>query len=101
MASPGQPAEDSSGNEPESTWGTLTTTTEFDPKNQKLDDKSQKYIGKFPSLPGHYRGYYENIVAAVRGEAKVDVDPRTARDGIKIIEMARESHAKGVTVPWN
>jgi predicted dehydrogenase len=101
IASPGQAAVESDGMEDQSTWGTLTTTTEFDPESQKLDGSCQKYIGKYPSLPGYYKGYYENIVDAVRGKGKVNVDPQTARDGIRIMEMARESHAKGATIPWS
>jgi predicted dehydrogenase len=58
-------------------------------------------VGKYPSLPGWYRGYYENLVEAIRGIAKPDVDPATARDGIRIIELARESHTKGATVPFS
>lgn len=58
-------------------------------------------MGKYPSLPGWYRGYYENIVDAIRGKSKVNVDPETARDGIRIIELARESHVKGATVLWS
>ena len=99
IAAPGQPAPAADyGQEDESIWGTLTTTTEFDPEHQTLDSGSNLYVGKYPSLPGWYRGYYENIVEAVRGNADVDVNPRTARDGIRIIELARESHAKGATV---
>ena len=76
----------------------MATTTELDPKNQKLDSDSKLYVGKYPSLPGSYRGYYENVAQAIRGNAKVEVDPATARDGIRIMELARESHAKGATV---
>lgn len=86
------------GREDERIWGTLTTNTEFDAEHQKLDGESKLYIGKYPSLPGWYRGYYENIVEAIRGNAKAEVDPAMARDGIRIIELARESHAKGATV---
>ena len=102
IAAPGQPAiADGFGLEEESTWGTLTTTTEFDSQFQSLDEQSKLYVGKYPSLPGWYRGYYENIVAAVRGEAEALVDPETARDGLRVIELARQSHNEGRTVPWS
>ncbi len=101
MASPGQPAVDPNyGAEPERIWGTLSTTSEFDPKSQTYDEDSKLYIGKYPSLPGWYRGYYENVVDAIRGRAEVSVKPETARDGLRIIELARESQAKGCTMPW-
>ncbi len=68
---------------------------------QKLDEATQKYVGKYPSVPGWYRGYYENVVEAIRGRQEIYVKPETARDGLRVIELARESHAKGITVPWS
>jgi predicted dehydrogenase len=102
IASPGQPATAPDfGLEEERIWGTLTTTSEFDSETQSFDEQSKLYIGKYPSLPGWYRGYYENVVAAVRGDAEVLVSPETARDGLKVIELARQSHNEGRTVPWS
>jgi hypothetical protein len=79
----------------------LTTTTEFDSNSQRFDEEIKKYIGKYPSLKGWYRGYYENVSAAIRGREGVFVKPETARDGLRIIELARESHEKGCTVAWS
>jgi predicted dehydrogenase len=79
----------------------LTTNSEFDLKFQSFDEPSQKYIGKYPSLPGWYRGYYENVADAIRGRAEINVTPETARDGLRVIELARESHVKGSTIPWS
>lgn len=101
IASPGQPASDPNfGAEDSRLWGTLTTTKEFD-KCQTLDDTSKLFVGKYPSLPGWYRGYYENVVDAIRGRAELNVKPEEALDGLKIMEMARESHEKGCTIPWS
>jgi len=55
----------------------------------------------YPSMPGWYRGYYENVADAIRGRADIMVDPQTARDGLRVIELARESHEKGYTMPWS
>ncbi|KAL2255655.1 hypothetical protein VTK26DRAFT_2938 [Humicola hyalothermophila] len=102
IAAPGQPATAPEfGVEPERIWGTLTTTTEFDPQSQRYDEEIKKFVGKYPSLRGWYRGYYENVAAAVRGREEVFVKPETARDGLRIIELARESHEKGCTVRWS
>lgn len=102
IAAPGQPASDPNyGVEDERIWGTLTTIDEFDPASQKLDDDTKQYVGKYPSLPGWYRGYYENVVDAIRGRAEVCVKPETARDGLRVIELARESHITGTTVQWS
>ena len=100
IAAPGQPATSPTfGDEPERTWGTLTTNNQFHPL-QQLDQDSQKWIGKFPSLPGWYRGYYENVADAVRGNQEVYVKGETAREGLRVIELARESSARGVTMQW-
>ncbi|KAK3330011.1 hypothetical protein B0H66DRAFT_572243 [Apodospora peruviana] len=101
MSAPGQPATDPDfGKEDERNWGTLTTTTEFDASSQSFDEDCKKFIGQYPSLPGWYRGYYENVAAAIRGREEVAVKPETARDGLRVIELARESHEKGCTVAW-
>lgn len=102
IAAPGKPALDPKfGVEDERIWGTLTTTEEFDAKHQSFDETTGLYIGKYPSLPGSYRGYYENVVDAIRGKAEVTVKPEIARDGLRVIELARQSHQEGVTVPWS
>lgn len=101
IAEPGKPATDPQfGVEEERLWGTLTTTTEFDANHQTRDESTGHYIGKYPTIPGWYRGYYENVVAAIRGRAKVTVTPEIARDGLKVIELARQSHREGRTVAW-
>lgn len=102
IAAPGQPATSPEfGVEDESIWGTLTTTAEFAPEHQQFDEESRKFIGKYPSLRGWYRGYYENVSGAIRGREEVLVRSETARDGLRIIELARESHEKGCTVAWS
>lgn len=58
-------------------------------------------MGKYPSFQGRYRGYYENVAAAILGREEVYVKPETARDGLRVIELARESHEKGCTVAWS
>ncbi|KAL1893950.1 hypothetical protein Sste5346_006091 [Sporothrix stenoceras] len=101
IANPGVPATDPDyGTEDRRIWGTLTTKTEFDAATQHRDADTGYYIGAYPSLPGYYRGYYENLVEAIRGTAPLGVDPQTSRDGIRLIELARESHEKRATVKW-
>lgn len=101
VAAPGKPATDPKyGAENERIWGTLSTHTEFDAKTQTFDEESGLYLGKYPSLLGWYRGYYENVVDAIRGRKEICVTAEAARDGLKVIELARESHEKGVTVPF-
>jgi predicted dehydrogenase len=102
LAAPAKPATDPQyGTEDKSIWGTLSTFKEFDAKTQKLDEASKLYTGKYPSLPGWYRGYYEDVVKAIRGEGPVPVTPEDARDGLRIIELARESSNTGRTLPFS
>ncbi|KJR85097.1 uncharacterized protein SPSK_09444 [Sporothrix schenckii 1099-18] len=101
IAHPGVAADDPAyGVEDERIWGQLTTKTPFDAAVQTRDAATGYYMGAFPSLPGHYRGYYENIVDAIRGTAPLAVDPQTSRDGIRLIELARQSHETRASVKW-
>lgn len=81
-------------------YGVLTTLDRFD-ETQALERKSQKYIGHFPTIPGRWRGFYENLADAVRGKGELAVKAKDSRDGLKIMELARESHKTGRTVPWS
>ncbi|KAH8899942.1 oxidoreductase [Thozetella sp. PMI_491] len=102
IANPAKPAVDPNfGAEDERIWGTLTTVDEFDAASQKFDADSKLYIGRYPSLPGSYRSYYENVVDAIHRRAEINVKAETARDGLRVIELARESHEKGCSVPWS
>ncbi|KLU86942.1 oxidoreductase [Magnaporthiopsis poae ATCC 64411] len=102
IAAPGKPASGYSdfGVEDPSIWGMLTTKTAFDAASQVLDEASGYHVGRYPSLPGYCRGYYEDVVGAIRGEREVEVKAETARDGLRVIELARESHEKGAKVAW-
>lgn len=80
--------------------GTLATVKEFDSKYQKYDESSKKYTGKYPSLPGRWMGVYENLADAINGKAALEVKPTQSRDGLRVIELARESHNNRVKVAW-
>ena len=89
------------GVNPESEYGTLATYSEFDKNSQNYDEVARKYVGKFPTLNGSNRGYYESLADTIRRGAPLKVDPLTSRDGIRLMELARESHNTGSTVPWS
>lgn len=82
------------GLEPAKYYGYLST-------KKKLDDPSVSEDGTVTSHPGSYVDYYKDVVAAIRGEKEIFVKPEESRDGIRIIELAKESAAKGITVPWS
>ncbi|KAI6315448.1 hypothetical protein MCOR30_009680 [Pyricularia oryzae] len=92
---------DDHGVEDERAWGDLITKVQFDAASQSFDESTELWTGKYPSLPGYCRGYYENVVHAIRGSVDVEVRPEMARDGLRVIELARNSHEKGVKVPWS
>ncbi|KAM0224162.1 hypothetical protein ACHAQD_002538 [Fusarium lateritium] len=95
-----KPLDEGFGVESEKMRGTLTTYEEFDGKVQKYDEVTKKYTGKYPTLPSRWVGLYENVADAINGKAELVVKPTQSRDGLRIIELARESHEKGATVAW-
>ncbi|KFX87572.1 hypothetical protein O988_09365 [Pseudogymnoascus sp. VKM F-3808] len=88
------------GVEPSSTHGLLTTSKQIDASQTYQEDK-KKYHGKFPSVTGSYVRYYQDLVAAIRGDRERAVNPQDSRDAIRVIELARESHKTGTTVQWS
>jgi predicted dehydrogenase len=91
------PASPGFGVEPEDMYGELTT------KTQVLDSQVQVgnlWSGKVKSHVGDYGRYYADVVKALRGTGPLVVDPAMSADGIRIIELARESAYKGVTLPF-
>jgi predicted dehydrogenase len=75
----------------------LTTSKKAHDSQQ---EKKGKWVGTVPSLKGDYMGYYEDVAKAIRGEKELVVKPETSRDGIRIIELARESADSGRTLPF-
>ena len=89
------------GIEPSRYHGTLHTKKPFDSSLQKADDTAVVFSGKVPSKQGSYMDYYRDVIAAIRGEKSLVVNPQQSRDVIRIIELAHESAKKGVTIPWS
>lgn len=81
--------------------GILTTYKEFDAKVQKLDPETKKYTGRYPTITGRWVGVYENVADAINGKAELAVKASQSRDVIRLLELARESNEKGVTIAWS
>lgn len=80
------PASDGWGEEAEAEWGII---------NSLEDDNFVK--GKYPTLPGDYLAFYENLFKAIRQQSQLAVAPEESRDVIRIIEAAyRSSEEKTV-----
>ncbi|MGK8524375.1 Gfo/Idh/MocA family protein [Nocardia asteroides] len=65
-------------------WGTLGAGPDFAPT---------------PTAPGDYPAFYSAMAAALLDGAPVPVDPRDAVTTLRLLAKARESAARGVTVP--
>lgn len=87
------------GAEGEDIWGELTTKEKC-AEQQTFDQRSKKWIGRIPSLRGGYVGFYTDLVKAIKG-GELQIKPEQSRDGVRVIELARESADKGCTLPFN
>ena len=77
------------GSEPEENWGLLT-----------LSDRTNTTQRRVPSGTGDYRDYYANVRDVLLGKAELFVTLPHALDVMRALELARESSAKGCTIPW-
>jgi predicted dehydrogenase len=98
-----KPSDKGYGAESPAIYGQLTTNKQFhdDQKEVTALGGNKVYEGRFPSLTGSYVDYYEDVVKAIRGEAPVVIKPEHARDGLRIIELGRESADLGKTLPMD
>ena len=71
------------GEEPESAWGTLTTSPQGAPLERKI-----------PTVPGDYRKYYENVRDAILGIAPLAAPGEHGWRTIRLMELALESSAQ-------
>lgn len=97
----GTPTEPNFGVESEKMSGTLTTLQPFDARYQKLQEETGFYVGSYPTFPGYWRGIYENVAAAVRGEAELEVKLPQIRNTLRVIELAKQSQDENRTVYWS
>jgi predicted dehydrogenase len=72
------------GMEAEGWWGLLHTEQEGVARRER-----------FPTIPGNYSAYYDNIAAAIAGGETLAVTASQALDVIRIIDLARRSEGEG------
>ncbi len=71
------PGSDGWGEETEANWGIVNAL------------ESDAFVrGKYPTLPGNYLAFYDNLHKAIRERVPLSVSPEEARDVIRIIEAA-------------
>jgi len=80
------------GEESESTWGHIHT-----------GNGGEHLKGRFPTLPGNYAAFYDNVYDAIRHGAPLEVTATQARDVVRIIEAAYRSNreARVITLEKN
>lgn len=92
-----KPGDAGFGVEPEAIWGEIQTSEKV------LDNQEKKgdiWVGKLKSEVSSYANYYRDVVRAVRGEIAPVIKAETSRNGLRVIELARESVQKKTTVPF-
>ncbi|UII23419.1 oxidoreductase [Fulvivirga ligni] len=77
------------GKEPENKWGVI---------HYEEDGEDFRYPVK--SEPGNYPAFYQNVYQAIVGEGELIVTPEQARNTIRIIELAMQSHEEKRTVKF-
>lgn len=75
------------GREEEAHYGTLSVL-----------ENQQDVEEKIETLPGTGQAFYQNIVAVLKGEQELFVQPEQARDVIRILELAEQSWKEHRTV---
>jgi predicted dehydrogenase len=83
----GTPAQPNWGTETEGAWGTCT----------RCEDGPTRH--KYPTLPGRYQSYYDNVFGAIRGREELAVKPEQAGEVIRMIELAIESSKERRVIP--
>ncbi|MEN8158115.1 MAG: Gfo/Idh/MocA family oxidoreductase [Bacteroidota bacterium] len=81
------PGSEGWGVESETDWGKINTGS-----------GSSRIEGPYPTIPGNYMAFYDNLYDAVIHGKPVAVHPKEAMDVIRIIEAAYESSRKGQSV---
>jgi predicted dehydrogenase len=90
------------GVEEEDRWGYLSTKTKVD-EGQRLEKVlwgGDVWTGKIKSERGSGADYYRDLAKALRGTGPLLVNPKQSRDGLKIMELARESFDTGRTLEF-
>lgn len=90
------------GVEEENRWGILNTQTKV-LDSQVLQKElwgGDVWTGKVESEKGSGADYYRDLAKALRGKGPLVVNPKQSRDGLRIMELARESYDTGRTLEF-
>ena len=84
------PSEPNWGNEAKEQWGTLIS-----------EARGADIEGRVKTIAGCYQSFYQNIVDVISGRAELAVKPEEAKNTIRIIELAKASHAQKCTIDFS
>lgn len=90
------------GWEDEDRWGVLNTKVQVDPGQTVVKELwgGDVWTGKIKSERGSGADYYRDLALALRGRGPLVIDPQQSRDGLRVMELARESMDTGKTLPF-
>jgi scyllo-inositol 2-dehydrogenase (NADP+) len=83
------PTEPDWGAEPREAWGTLS----------RCDNGLRR--SEYPTLPGRYQDYYENVFQAISGREELMVKPEQARYVVRLLELAEQSAREQRVIPFS
>ena len=75
------------GEEPEQLWGRIHTSY-----------RGETLKGPYPTRAGNYQAFYENLHRVIRHGDRPAVDPKEAREVVRLIEAGYESSREGKVV---
>ncbi|GAB3822935.1 oxidoreductase [Pontibacter rugosus] len=75
--------------EPEDIWGKLNTEL-----------NGLHIVGKIESEPGDYTAFYQNVYNALQGKEQLEISPEQARNTIRVVELAMQSHEEKRTLAF-
>lgn len=70
------------------------------PGTLRVVDDGGDRTGEHPTLTGDHAACYRDLAAAVRDGAPLPIGAEDALDGLRVLELARESHALGRRLPF-
>ncbi|KAK8844516.1 hypothetical protein IAR55_006362 [Kwoniella newhampshirensis] len=91
------------GWEDEDRWGVLNTKTKVNDDQVVVKELwgGDVWTGKIKSERGRGADYYADLALALRGKGPLVVNPKQSRDGLKVMELARESFDTGRTLAFD
>ncbi len=79
-------------------WATLSSHKKVSEFQQKGGDGI--WSGPYAPVPGQWSKFYSDLARTLNSGSELVIDPELSRAGIRIVELAWESHSTGRTIPF-